>query len=72
MSKAAALFAPSSLAMVVEVSDGRDDDRVDLARLDAGAVQRLPCGSQRHHLNGLVVGCPATFDDPGPGADPLV
>ena len=79
MSKAAALLAPSSLAIVVatagclvEVGDGGDDDGVNLAGFDASAIQRLTSGGDRHHLDGLVIGSPAALDDPRSGADPLV
>ena len=39
---------------LVQVGDGGDDHRVDLAGLDAGRVQRLAGGGDRHHLDGLV------------------
>ena len=49
MSNAAAWSVPSSWAIAVaigrglqQVRDGGDDDAVDLARLDAGALERLP------------------------------
>ena len=79
MSKAAALLAPSSVAIVVamagvceQVRDRRDDHRVDLAGLDARTLDRLAGGRDRHHLDRLVRRGPATLGDAGARPDPLV
>ena len=61
MSKAGALSVPSSWAIAVAMAgvcsmwrDGRDDHAVDLRGVDAGPLERLAGGGDRHHLHGLV------------------
>ena len=79
MSNAAAWSVPSSWAIAVatagrlqQVGDGGDDDAVDLAGGDAGALERLPRGGDRHHLHGLLGRGPAALLDAGALLDPLV
>ena len=55
-----------------QVGDRCHDDAVDLAGLDAGALERRTGRRDTHHLDGLVRFREAALDDAGAGADPLV